>query len=410
MFGDPKIEHGDDVGALSPSGEKHVAGLDVAVDDASRMAGPQRASHVDAHLTREANLEPAAACDAGGERLALEQLQHDVIERKLRVAADGVDGDHRGMVGAGGGLRLAKQPLRARQRAAAARDLDRDLPAQLQVLGLVDGGHAAAAEQSAQAVAPVEQDSAQCSADHGSGSRSGTARTKGAARSDRGSASVPSAPAEWDVLVRAAVAGESAAWQRLQSAVIPQIARIARSHEGMRSRGLHAVVDDVNEVTICTLERIAGKDFRNLRGYLRQRDAPDNARPQSFDSWIYGATDYAIREHLRRRFGRRPAGAQSVERPRPSEREINTEATDVDSLVTPAARARAIGVTSALMMAKIIAYAEQSFSPDELRALKLHLSGMDLAQIAEACALSGPDAADKLVRKLNARLRYRFAP
>ena len=44
------------------------------------------------------------------------------------------------------------------------------------------------------------------------------------------------------------MAGESAAWQRLQSAVIPQIARIARSHEGMRSRGLGLGLFIVREI------------------------------------------------------------------------------------------------------------------------------------------------------------------
>jgi hypothetical protein len=205
------------------------------------------------------------------------------------------------------------------------------------------------------------------------------------------------------------VAGESSAWQALQRAVIPQLARIARSHDSMRSRGLHTAVDDVNEVTTSTLERLASNDFRNLRSYLRQRDSAENQRPQTFDSWMYGAADYAIREHLRRRFGRRPAGGQADQRPRPSKRELNTHAADVDGLVQESSLGRALGITSALLMVKIVAYAEANFLPQEIQAFRLYLAGTDLAQIAETCQLESAEAAAKLVRKLNARLRYKFA-
>ena len=48
-----------------------------------------------------------------------------------------------------------------------------------------------------------------------------------------------------DALIRATVAGDKQAWQALVTAIAPRIEAIARSHEGLRSRGLAAQPDDV---------------------------------------------------------------------------------------------------------------------------------------------------------------------
>src|SRR6187399_2888056 len=89
-------------------------------------------------------------------------------------------------------------------------------------------------------------------------------------------------------LIRRTVAGDAEAWQALVSAVAPRIEAIARSHEGLRARGLAALPDDLAEVTTAALERLAAGGFKNLTRWLEQRERAGDAA-QSFDSWLYGA-------------------------------------------------------------------------------------------------------------------------
>jgi hypothetical protein len=105
---------------------------------------------------------------------------------------------------------------------------------------------------------------------------------------------------EIDELVSRTVAGDGAAWRSLSERVVPEIQRMARAHSGLRGRNL-GTADEIAEVLTAALERLARDNYRNLSRYLAQREL---ARPQSFDSWLYGAVDFTVREHLRVRFGR----------------------------------------------------------------------------------------------------------
>lgn len=105
---------------------------------------------------------------------------------------------------------------------------------------------------------------------------------------------------DYDSLIRSVVAGDRAAWPQLVGALAPQIRRMAASHKSMRARHLSRAPDDVSEVTTSSLERLSRDGFHNLRRYLVQRERLGE-RAQSFDSWLNGAVDFTIREHLRRR-------------------------------------------------------------------------------------------------------------
>ena len=130
--------------------------LDVAVDDAARMRRVERLADLlgDAR-GRRGRQRPALAEDRG-EVAAVDQLHDD--ERVARVHAVVEDVDDVRMVQRGGGLRLLAEARHEGGVAAVlgAQHLDRDVAAELGVVGPVDGRHAALAEQLDQAVAAAE--------------------------------------------------------------------------------------------------------------------------------------------------------------------------------------------------------------------------------------------------------------
>jgi DNA-directed RNA polymerase specialized sigma24 family protein len=68
-------------------------------------------------------------------------------------------------------------------------------------------------------------------------------------------------------------------------------------------------------------------------------------------------------------------------------------------------------VTTRLTVAEILAFIAENFSADEAKAMHLHyLEGRSYAELASELSLRDAKAAEQLIRRLNARLRYRFAP
>ncbi|HEX7479236.1 MAG TPA: hypothetical protein VF331_15630, partial [Polyangiales bacterium] len=123
---------------------------------------------------------------------------------------------------------------------------------------------------------------------------------------------VLAAIASLDELVQAVVQGSKPeAWQALQVQVVPRIEAIARGHDSLRAKGMHASLDEIAEIAevrTATLERLAHDDFQNLRRYLAQRDAAAAQPSSAFDSWIYGAVDFAVREMIELMKTHRKAG------------------------------------------------------------------------------------------------------
>ena len=102
-----------------------------------------------------------------------------------------------------------------------------------------------------------------------------------------------------DELARAVVAGQPNAWSAMQLEVLDRVRNIVRSHPTMRTRDLHASPDELAELQTATLERLFRDDFGTIRRYLATADATPSESRQSFESWLYGAVDFTIREHLR---------------------------------------------------------------------------------------------------------------
>jgi DNA-directed RNA polymerase specialized sigma24 family protein len=208
-------------------------------------------------------------------------------------------------------------------------------------------------------------------------------------------------------LVQRTVAGEAAAWAALQVAVVPTVQAITRAHRGMRSKGLAAQPDDVAEVVTVTLERLARDNFQNLRRFCERSEQA--GQPDSFDAWLYGTVDFVVREHLRRRFGRAPKQEAKAERPLPSKRDLQSHAGRLDDGELDRMLLSQLGMTMRLTAAQIFAHIERDFTPDEARALRMYYSeDAGFEEIAEALALADAKAAERLIRRLNARLRYRF--
>lgn len=209
------------------------------------------------------------------------------------------------------------------------------------------------------------------------------------------------------LLIRAAVAGDEKAWTELAGQLIPNIRSIAGSHEALRSRRLADSPDELAEVVTACLERLAADGKRNLQRYLTQAEQPGTSRVQSFDSWLYGAVDFTIRDHLRRRYGRAPKDTSA---PTPSKRALVSGAARLDDDQLQQTLRRELGLTTQLAVAEIFAWIEASFSPDESRALRLYyFEDMRFSELAAELGLADSAEAERLIRKLNARLRARFA-
>lgn len=208
-------------------------------------------------------------------------------------------------------------------------------------------------------------------------------------------------------LVEQTIQGDVAAWTALQALLDPVIVRIARRHHSLRRKGI-VEADDISDVRTAALERLASKQFNNLRSFMER--SAQRPQPESFDSWLYGVVDFAIRDHVRKRFGRAPKlpAAQSGV-VQPSKRDLQSQAGRLDD-EQERRLLMASGVTTRMALAEILAFMRESFTPDELHAAQLYyMEGRDYAEIARSVDLDDAKAAEQLIRRLNARLRYRFS-
>jgi DNA-directed RNA polymerase specialized sigma24 family protein len=212
-------------------------------------------------------------------------------------------------------------------------------------------------------------------------------------------------------LLERTLTGDPEAWRSLQAQIEPTIVAIARRHSSMRSRGLNVAPDDIREVAVATLERLARDDFRNLRRFLESAAAAGPNAAPNFDSWLYGAVDFVIREHLRSRYGRAPKPAADGEAPavRPSKRDAHSLAGRIDDTDNPRMLLQTVSMTTRLTAAEVFGHIDEHFASDEARALRLYyLEDQSFSEIARALGLADDKSADKLIRRLNARLRYHF--
>ena len=125
--------------------QQDVLGLDVAVDHPVPVGVVERGGHLARDPHRLGDGELLLPVEPGPERLALDE-RHDVEEEAVGLARVEQRQDVR-VLEVGGELDLGQEPLGADDgRELGAEQLERDPPVVAEVLGQVDGGHAAGAD------------------------------------------------------------------------------------------------------------------------------------------------------------------------------------------------------------------------------------------------------------------------
>jgi hypothetical protein len=230
-----------------------------------------------------------------------------------------------------------------------------------------------------------------------------------------------------DPLVLGVVHGDRAAWFELTLHIEAWVEAHVPRHWRMRKARLARSQDDVRDVLLATLERVDRADFRALREYLerKQRAVPD-VRGSSYDglaelsfaSWLAGLVDFAIRDHVRKRYGRAPSRAQAAPRagqddelPAPpvlSKRSLHSWAVHPTKTQSGQFGSAASGLSRLLTARSILRYASEVFDARELRFFERYLEHGTFDELAREFALAGPELARAEVRRLKERLRARF--
>jgi hypothetical protein len=232
-----------------------------------------------------------------------------------------------------------------------------------------------------------------------------------------------------DPLVLGVVRGDRAAWFQLTLYIEHWVSVQVPNHWRMRKARLSHSEDDVRDVLLEVLERVGDDDFRPLRQYLERkmqavpdvRATSDDAPQVTFASWLAGLVDYAIRDHVRKRYGRAPAPRASEAPPdsdQPPEAEKTPSLTKRDMhswAVHPAASSSSgefgggnPAVTGMLTAHAILRYAAETFDERELGVFRRYLEQASFDELSEEFQLGGKQAAEAEIRRLKERLRSRF--
>ncbi len=148
----PEVEHLHPLAASRLGEQHHVVRLEVAMHDVGGVGGAQRERCLARHLEHPGERQRAASHELP-EALAVHVLEHE-IERAIGELAEVAGGNHIRVLDARSGDRLA---LEARHHLTHARELrvqhlERDGLAHVDVLGTVNGTHAAGPEQALDAI------------------------------------------------------------------------------------------------------------------------------------------------------------------------------------------------------------------------------------------------------------------
>jgi hypothetical protein len=223
-----------------------------------------------------------------------------------------------------------------------------------------------------------------------------------------------------DPLVFGVVHGDRAAWFQLTLHIEAWVEAHAPRHWRMRKARLAGSQDDVRDVLLETLERVDRDDFAELRRYLaRKRESVPDVRAQtregepdlSFVAWLASLVDFAIREHVRKRYGRASrASARPDDSSRPglSKRSLHSWAvhpSEGEAGNTPGAT---LGLSRILTARSILSYAAEAFDARELAVFRRYLEQGTFEELAQEFGLVSPELARVEVRRLKERLRARF--
>lgn len=229
-----------------------------------------------------------------------------------------------------------------------------------------------------------------------------------------------------DQLVLGVVHGDRAAWFELSLHIEAWIEVHVPRHWRMRKARLARSEDDVRDVLLATLERVERDAFRALRDYLERKlaEVPDvrastheGEAALSFSSWLAGLVDFAIRDHVRKRYGRRPSLRARVEQasspdvdPPPvlSKRSLHSWAVHPSETQSGLFGSAAAGLSRMLTARAILRYASEVFDARELQFFRRYLEHLSFDELAQEFALASPELARAEVRRLKERLRARF--
>jgi hypothetical protein len=225
-----------------------------------------------------------------------------------------------------------------------------------------------------------------------------------------------------DPLVIGVVHGDRAAWFELTLHIEAWVQAHVPRNWRMRRARLHGSEDDVRDVLLETLERLDRDDFRTLRQYLERKRAvvPDVRAAHeeaivapTFVAWLAGLVDFAIRDHVRRRYGRAPTGETQGDAEVPvarlSKRSLQSWAVHPTEAYSGRFGGGApAGMSRMLTARSILAYAAESFDERELSVFQRYLEQASFEELAQEFAFAGEDAVRAEIRKLKERLRARF--
>jgi DNA-directed RNA polymerase specialized sigma24 family protein len=221
-----------------------------------------------------------------------------------------------------------------------------------------------------------------------------------------------------DPLVLGVVHGDRAAWFQLTLFLEQWVNEHVPRHWRMRKARLASSADDVRDVFLETLERIDRDDFRALRTYLERKS---NALPDvrvaaeddeiTFVAWLAALVDFAIRDHVRKRYGRasekRTNDRDPVPPRAPSKRSLQSWAVHPSDSQSGRFGGANPGLSRLLTARSILSYAAETFAPQELRFFERYLDQASFEELAQEFSLAPAEARDR-VRRLKERLRARF--
>jgi hypothetical protein len=222
-----------------------------------------------------------------------------------------------------------------------------------------------------------------------------------------------------DPLVLGVLRGDRAAWFQLTLYIEQWIEQHVPRHWRMRKARLSGSEDDVRDVLLETLERVDRDDFRALRQYLERKLAavpdvrsPNEQVPPTFVAWLAGLVDFAIREHVRKRYGRAPASRgdepNDAALPALTKRSLQSWAVHPSEGGSGHFGSAHAGLSRVLTARSILNYAAEAFDARALSLFRRYLEQATFEELAEEFALVDADAARTEVRKLKERLRVRF--
>jgi len=201
---------------------------------------------------------------------------------------------------------------------------------------------------------------------------------------------------ELDSWVATAAAGDERAWQRLWSAIEPDLSRVIAQPRFLGRLGQRE--EDRRNIIVAVMARLRADGFHRLQLYLDAKRANPQLR---FISWLRVVAKRVGIDYLR--------GHQDYVRRH--DKDASTPGRWVDAGTLPPA-SELVGerppVTNRGTARALLQYAEGAIPEEQRRALELWARSESFADISRALGLAAPGDAERMVRAAVERLRRRF--